>query len=676
MRSHETRDPVSLSIAVPGLLVQTPLHPPRAMSLTNDSKHEGRNDRESPAAHNRDVANSINYYCNYPYAQGFAVMLSGQWGSGKTHFIKQLMPNLGKDRDSNAHRPLYVSLYGVESPSEISDQLFQQMHPLLASKPSRFIGAILQGAAKAAVKIDLTNAVHASGVLPDLKVSNLMKGAKGRIIIFDDFERALMNPAAILGFLNPMVEHENCKIIIVADEDQIAEKEEYLNRKEKTVGRTFELLADPQAAFDDFLTEIGDDDARKFFRCWQEDILKVFSDSTYNNLRHLKHFLWDFERLWKVLTVKQRQHEVAMRELLGMIGVATIELRSGSMPPNIFRRADNVHNVRVRSENPEGDALAADAIFKKYPSVSFDSTLLEPEVIVELVLKGRLPISRITRQLNEHPYFNKRNNLPSWRALWLSADIPRDDHPAIISSFETDFEARRFKQEPEIYHVIGLSIVLSEAGCAGWQAEELIGKVQSYIADVYGHTEPTPDDMASSNDSDYSGSYGLAYSYQDDPRFEELAAFHRQERAAWRKRAYPAVAKRLVGMIDSDSEAFLRDVCFTSGGSARYARIGILQHIPAEEFVRTLLAASIEHAKRVMMALSIRYDQVTVCPELEEEMPWLADVHRLVTDGLINLPPLSRIHFKGRAEEYLGKTLRGARELLASKRGSVISADW
>lgn len=632
---------------------------------------EGTSERqESPAAHNRDIEQGLKQYCHFPHSQGFAVMLSGQWGSGKTHFIKQLMPELvPPGRILRDHKPLYVSLYGVTDPSEISDQLFQQMHPLLASKPSRFIGAVMLGAAKAAVRVDLGHAVQMSGTLPNLKLGNIMKGAIGRIIIFDDFERALLEPASILGFINPMVEHEDCKVVIVADENQIREKDDYLARKEKTVGQTFELLADSRAAFNVFQNDIDDQDARQFFQRSRETILAVFADSKLNNLRHLRHFLWDFERLWKTLTGEQKKHKEAMQELLSLLCASTIELRSGNMPGALFRRADITHFMRLRDKESNADAIAAEAIFKKYPTVKFDSILLEPDTIKDLVLKSNLPAVRIQRELMAHPFFAKAEDLPSWRALLLSSDFPREDHDRILDDFDADFAARRFQGEAEIYHVIGLSIMLSECGLPNWPAAGLLGKVRGYISDVYTRSEPTSDQMREPHDPADTGSLGLAYASLDDCRFSELAAFHKEQREEWRKKAYPRVAIQLQKLMTSDSEAFLRDVCFTNGGTSRYARLGVLKLISEAEFAETLLAAPVQHAKTVMMALSIRYQQVASEPELEGEILWLKDVHRLLVEGANKLGPLARRHFLQQETEYVAKTVGAAERRLHDKAG-------
>jgi DNA replication protein DnaC len=65
-----------------------------AQRMTESVPADETCNEESPAAHNQEVARGLKEYCHFPHSQGFAVMLSGPWGSGKTHFIKALLDQL------------------------------------------------------------------------------------------------------------------------------------------------------------------------------------------------------------------------------------------------------------------------------------------------------------------------------------------------------------------------------------------------------------------------------------------------------------------------------------------------------------------------------------------------------------------------------------------------------
>jgi len=98
-------------------------------------------------AKNESVRQFLDYYLCPATTTDFAVMLTGPWGSGKTHFIKGYLAGRSQAVEQAGQQAsteyLYASLYGVRSTSEISDQFFAQAHPGLTSKSARLLGNAL-----------------------------------------------------------------------------------------------------------------------------------------------------------------------------------------------------------------------------------------------------------------------------------------------------------------------------------------------------------------------------------------------------------------------------------------------------------------------------------------------------------------------------------------------------
>jgi hypothetical protein len=267
-----------------------------------------------------------------------------------------------------------------------------------------------------------------SGQIPELKMSDVMGDATQRVLIFDDFERAAITPREVLGYINPLVEHDGCKVLILANESEIDKSDTgYSKRREKTIGQTLRIRADARAAFPSFLERMGNRGARECLESVGQDVLTVFKDSGLDNLRLLNQFVWDFERFWLALTAPQRAHKQAMRELMTLLCAAVLELRSGRIDPASFKRSDINHFMRARRKDPDPETLEADKVFKRYPTVNFDSTLLAPETVREIILDSAFPVRSVQNQLQGHPFFRQSEEIPSWRALWYSANLDLGD---------------------------------------------------------------------------------------------------------------------------------------------------------------------------------------------------------------------------------------------------------
>ena len=146
----------------------------------------------------------------------YAVLLDGEWGSGKTYFIKEeLIPKLNEDIVNNGNKPtleykkpLYISLYGVDSLDSISAQIYLQ----ITGKYSKIASLGLS-----AIKI----------IKPDLNYSEIFgtinenSNLKNYVLIFDDLERANLDINMCLAYLNSFVEHHGIKVIIIANENEI-----------------------------------------------------------------------------------------------------------------------------------------------------------------------------------------------------------------------------------------------------------------------------------------------------------------------------------------------------------------------------------------------------------------------------------------------------------------------
>jgi hypothetical protein len=608
------------------------------------------------SSNNQHIKDALCAYCQFQHAQGFAILLDGRWGSGKTHFIKSILKNLTGSEEKPA---LYVSLYGIASATEISEQLFQQLHPILGHKYTRLAGKLIGGIITSKIAFDIGKGAEVDASAASIDVTSFLKSAQNRTIVFDDFERALMPPAAILGYINPLIEHDDCKAIIVADESQIANKEDYLKRKEKTIGQTYQFKSDADDAFDEFLKLIDEKEARGFLDRSKSEIIGIFRDSKLDNLRLLKQALWDFERLWKVLTKEQRGNGKATDEILLLICASSIELRAGNLTAENFRLNDLAHQMALQVKKTDNSAaFTLDAVFKKYPTVEFSSTLIRAEDIVDLIVNTRVTESRIQEQLLSHPYFVAAKALPSWRALWFISDFPTADHPAVIERFRTDFYARSFRAEGEINHVIGLALRLSDLKISGWSESQIIRKLKRYIDDVYKGSSADVDDLKEDSSTfSRDGAFGLGFMKGDTPRFAELFQYHKEQRKASRLRAYPKFATQLLAQMAVDSNDFYRDVCFNSVGPSRFARVGVLKHIPPKKFVAVVAAASGEDQKRLLMSLATRYEQVAVENELQEEVPWLRQVKSRLDKEAKRLPPIARDTLSRLTNEYVSKTI-------------------
>ncbi|HDH7468521.1 TPA: hypothetical protein PJG68_002031, partial [Escherichia coli] len=89
--------------------------------------------------YNEELTSYLNYLVDLEKSPNFAVMIDGEWGSGKTWFVRKLM---NEESLKGKVKPLMISLYGIKSTEQIDEIIFKQMHPFLSSKGMLLAGTL------------------------------------------------------------------------------------------------------------------------------------------------------------------------------------------------------------------------------------------------------------------------------------------------------------------------------------------------------------------------------------------------------------------------------------------------------------------------------------------------------------------------------------------------------
>lgn len=268
----------------------------------------------------------------------YAVLLKGKWGCGKTHFINHWIDTYQKqDAEDKVLEPVYVSLYGLSETKQITTAINRVLYPILYGKAAKAGKTFLKFMSAIVLKCDVDwNKDGKSDFSMDLGLDALSifksedeKVKRGNLLIFDDLERCDVPMKKLLGYLNFFVEQCNCHLIVIGDEDKIAEGENkkiFGEFKEKTIGREFEIATDIHSALDTFVNQTPKND---FVVGHQEQIEKFFAMTECDNLRILRQALWDFSRFEESMTdfLGDKRYEDIMIHVLGTYIISYCEYR-------------------------------------------------------------------------------------------------------------------------------------------------------------------------------------------------------------------------------------------------------------------------------------------------------------------------------------------------------------
>ncbi len=243
-------------------------------------------------------------YLKSDISNGKVIMLSGKWGSGKTHFWKnKIEENLKKEKIPNN----YISLYGKTSIEEIKNEVFLKIFESVDSFELEEKGTKLAkntvdliSLFTKSVGIDLSKFTdkpfeNFQKMLDDKKLKKTEEYLNsGAIICFDDFERKSkdIDLNDLLGFITQLTLNFSCKVVIILNDDVFEgeEKKIFSNVKEKSVSKFLKYEPKIEELFDlIFNLEIEKDSKKekkyKDLVSYKEIILKTIEETQELNAR-------------------------------------------------------------------------------------------------------------------------------------------------------------------------------------------------------------------------------------------------------------------------------------------------------------------------------------------------------------------------------------------------------
>lgn len=155
------------------------------------------------------------------------VAIRGAWGIGKTHFWERFIKNLERNDNEKFLSYSYVSLFGIESISELKNSIFEHTvkrdmigKPITIDTVSNnveiVISSLFRKVASEAKRADIL------GKFDKVVSSASFLTVQNSLICIDDLERKgdKLSIKDVLGLLSQLKEQRNCKIVILLNDNE------------------------------------------------------------------------------------------------------------------------------------------------------------------------------------------------------------------------------------------------------------------------------------------------------------------------------------------------------------------------------------------------------------------------------------------------------------------------
>ena len=291
-----------------------------------------------------ELTNSILAYID-EVKTDYAILINGEWGSGKTFFIRNQLFNEVKKKYPSALCCVHVSLNGLEN----LDEIYQKIVVGLLSNQK--VAGIGFGMLKTLLELDIEIpkiGLKTKNIVNVLKNTSLViakdsSSSPDLLLCFDDLERmsTKMPIEAVLGYIySNFIERKHMKVLLISNEAKI-ESSAYLHGKEKIVGRTFLFTPSVREIFPQILSEIvSSNKSRERIETEKEFLLTLFESYKISNLRTLQFLLRALDVICHAIPKLKAEtfHKVAF-----FTAILSFEYRKGALGLEDTYRLNNLH---------------------------------------------------------------------------------------------------------------------------------------------------------------------------------------------------------------------------------------------------------------------------------------------------------------------------------------------
>lgn len=566
---------------------------------------------------NSHVVDYLDFYLKPTHQTQHAVMLTGTWGSGKTYFVNQYIA--AKVRDPNTY--IKVSLFGVTSQAEFRKAIFAAAYPMYSGKLAKTVSSL----AKAALEV--------VNFKLDLDLSEILTLPDNFLIVIDDFERCSLTLKDALGLINPLVESDRLKVIILANETELPEDQltDYRKRKEKVVGQTLAIKPDIEGALKSFISVVTDEETRRVFNQHRDIIISVYADSKVENLRILQQTLSHFERFYQAVQHDLPSKESGKVEMLKIFLALSFEYRAGKISASdIENRATPVVAMARHLRSKDMDVF--DLANEKYPTLDLRDELFSNETLKLMLVEGHIQPAQITQDILRSSHFQDSKTQESWITVWWGLRQQPENFAPAVEEMNRKFAALEYRDPDEFLHVAMLQIWLCEIGEDTTPIPKRVSQIKNNIEQISNCDGWPKQNPGRPYRAGVQGAHGHGFQCTDGPEFVEIRKFLQHALDAAYKNSFSDWAEDLLSLLEEDPPKFIARICWTNNSGEDFISEPVLAEINPEDFLGSLLKQTAEAQHSILSALKERYARGELESRYPGERAWFSDVRSLLLE--------------------------------------------
>ena len=316
----------------------------------------------------------------------YAVLITGGWGTGKTHYfknvlMKKVIPKVNvPEQDERKYRSILVSLFGLRSREEVLRKILYK----LEEESKNQFGSFFTWVSDSARKIIQDPQVGLPGFqvtlnIPDPTEFFLMntkdEELKRIVLILDDLERSQLPIVERLGIIDNFL-NMGCKVLLIANEEKFSElieetedvpkeKLRYKQMKEKVIGRTISFITEEKEIFKSLVDDGIKSSQKNDIKECAEKVIQICSEHREMlllNFRILKEVIYIYQKIDGCVPQENKsvlkKQDLFIRILINSLMLKAPVNQKFSYGKNLEQRLQDLTVKKMLSTDPKSKKLS------------------------------------------------------------------------------------------------------------------------------------------------------------------------------------------------------------------------------------------------------------------------------------------------------------------------------
>ncbi|MFD1091544.1 P-loop NTPase fold protein [Providencia vermicola] len=368
-------------------------------------------------------------FCNSDSSNDHVLLLNGEWGIGKSYFIKNFFSK--KNSSYNHH---IISLFGITSLSALDEAIktkltYKHENDLIKIHKLILNMALDAGVETIGVPPTLISYIKEYKIKYSDKKDRLIYEEKMKdkktIIILDDLERSNIDYKILLGYINNIAISFDCKTICICNDIIINNNnnsEDYINFKEKVFFRELKMPSQTEHAFDSIISEYKPEWKTKFNKN-KKIILESFKHTGSNNLRTLRFILNELKYYITSIGNSFFNNEGFFKEFTTIFSILFVHYKEKRDTIELLLGTDAQSNEKNSLQN----------LFIK-ANINYNNLIIPKNYWIDIIQGNAVNFKNLKNEIQSSSYFYKdRNKDKPWFELSHIENVNKETFNILIN---------------------------------------------------------------------------------------------------------------------------------------------------------------------------------------------------------------------------------------------------